>query len=175
MRVPRLRAEAGSGMANAIHMSRQPPHEQPRVSVAPPVESWPTKQYPRPATSLNWGVRPPSEAPSEWSEAWTATIKEASRQPDLTGETTVFLVNPGRHFLSSSDVTSPRFERRGFGLNAKEFYAIVEPIKTPPPSREAMLIRRHGPVGRTRGKYDSLTCQLGFGIVEVLILPCEKQ
>ena len=73
----------------------------------------------------------------------------------------------GRFYLASCDITSPRFTRRGLGLSTKEFYAIVEPIKSPPPSREAMLIRRHGPTERRRGKYDPRTCQLGFGIVEV--------
>jgi hypothetical protein len=146
-------------------MSRTHPHEQPTMSVPPPVEGWPTRQYPRPPTSLLWGVKPPSQQPSEWSDAWT--VKEAARRSDMTKETTLFLVNPGRHFLSSCDVTSPRSTRRGFGLNTKEFYAIVEPLKTPPPSREAKLVLRHGPVGRARGKYDSRTCQLGFGIVEV--------
>ena len=148
-------------------ISRTHPHEQPTMSVPPPVEGWPQRQYPRPPTSLLWGVKPPSQQPSEWSDAWTASVKEAAKQSDMTEETTLFLLNPGRHFLSSCDVTSPRFTRSGFGLNTKEFYAIVEPLRMPPPSREAKLMLRHGAVGRARGKYDSRTCQLGFGIVEV--------
>ena len=173
------------------------PHEQPRELVPPPILGWSSKQYSRPATSLQWGVRPPSRSASEWSEAWSATIKENVKQPEHcqlnNDETTLFVVNPGtrthafprarthththlrapphttsgRFYLASCDITSPRFTRRGLGLSTKEFYAIVEPIKSPPPSREAMLIRRHGPTERRRGKYDPRTCQLGFGIVEV--------
>lgn len=125
------------------------------------------KQYPRPATSLEWSVEPPSRAASEWSEAWTATIKVKPKQPHMEEETTLFVVNPGRFHLATCDVTSPRLTRRAFGLTTKEFYAIVEPVKDAPPEREAMLVIRHGPNARTRGKYDSRTCQLGFGIVEV--------
>lgn len=156
--------DAGKHLPESI--PRTHAHEQPSQAVNPPVLGWSKKQYSRPPTWMHSGVKHPLKPASEWSEAWTATIKENSKATNLAKETTVFLVNPGRFYLASCDVTSPRCTRRAFGLNTKEFYAIVEPVKTPPPSREAMLVRRHGGIERTRGKYDSRTCQLGFGIVE---------
>ena len=161
---------------NHVAAPRCHQHEQPTEQVPPPILGWSRKQYSRPATSLQWGVKPPSRSASEWSEAWTATIKEnmgQTRQSQISNnETTLFVVNPGRFYLASGDITSPRLTRRAFGLNTKEFYAIVEPVQSPPPSREAMLIRRHGPTERRRGRYDERTCQsLGFGIVEVCLPP----
>ena len=163
--VPRNKVQVGGTQLPYVPRPHKLPQQDP--ASRPQILSWSKKQYSRPATSLQWGVNAPSKPASEWSEAWTATIKENAKHPDLKDETTVFLVNPGRFFLATCDVTSPRCTRRAFGLNAKEYYAICEPIKSPPPSREGTLIRRHGPVERTRGKYDSRTCQFGFGIVEV--------
>ena len=161
---------------NHVAAPRCHQHEQPTKQVPPPILGWSRKQHPRPVTSLQWGVKHPSRSASEWSEAWTATIKKnmgQTRQSQISNdETTLFVVNPGRFYLACGDITSPRLTRRAFGLSTKEFYAIVEPIQSPPPSREAMLIRRHGPTERRRGRYDQRTCQsLGFGIVEVCLPP----
>ena len=91
-----------SAAAERIHpvpAKRGHPHEQPRELVPPPILGWSSKQYSRPATSLQWGVRPPSRSASEWSEAWSATIKENVKQPEHcqlnNDETTLFVVNPG--------------------------------------------------------------------------------
>ena len=114
----------------------------------PPIMCWSKKLFPRPQTPMNWGDnfanRPATAPASEWSDAWTATLRPMSRPSDLKGEETMFLVNPGRHFLASSDVTSPRCTRRAFGLPT----------------------RRHDGVERTRGQHDQVTCQMGYGLIE---------
>jgi len=148
-------------------MTRNHPHEQPSDALSPPVAGWLKRQYTRPSTSLEWGVKPPSRAGSAWSEAWTATVRDNAPQAELEEETSIFVVNPGRFNLASCDVTSPRLSRRAFGLTTKEYYAIVEPVREPPAARETMLVLRHGPHERTRGRYDPRSCQVGFGIVEV--------
>ena len=176
-----------------VSIRRNPPnpHELPRSSVPPQIHGWTKKQYLRPSEKLqlelsscynrtlngvcgpastgNW--RPASTDPSEWSDAWTATItKRRAKNNDTDKETTYFIMNPGRNHICRCDVTSPRCVRWGFGLSNSEYFNIVEPIKPPPPSRETKLIKRHGSIDRRRGKHDCRTCQLGFDYVEVFHL-----
>ena len=153
-----------------VHAKHQ--HLENTLTSPPPILGWSKKQYSRPGTSANWGVKPPSRTESVWSQAWTADLQKSAKHADGSEEETIFVVNPGRFHLSSSDVTSPRCTRRGFGLSNAEFCAIVEPLKTPPPQREEMLIRRHGSQERRRCKYDKRTCQMGFGLVEVCRSQC---
>ena len=161
---------ASSQAANGRKQNQKNAREGQTQGSKPPIMCWSKKLFPRPQTPMNWGdnfaIRPPTAPASEWSNAWTAALWPVSRPSDLEDEETTFLVNPGRHFLASSDVTSPRCTRRAFGLRTDEFYAFVEPLKTPPSARGAMLTRRHGGVERTRGKHDQVTCQMGYGLIE---------